>query len=175
VRAGYQVLVKLHENSLDPSLENSGGVDWVATAPAPARRHGGGHLITSDASPWLVAADVLITDHSSIGFEYLLLDRPVIRVVMPELIGSTNVGAEYVELMETAATSVTTAPDVLAAVGRAFADPARLSAERRAVASELFHNPGRATECAVAELYDLMELPAPARAVELGAVVTTHG
>jgi hypothetical protein len=175
VRAGYQVLVKLHENSLDPSLENSGGVDWIARLQ-PLLDQGGGRLITSgDASAWLVASDVLITDHSSIGFEYLLLDRPLIRVVMPELIGSTNVGAEYVELMVTAATSVTTAPDVLAAVGHAIADPVRLSAERRAVASELFHNPGRATECAVAELYDLMELPAPAPAVELGAVVTTHG
>jgi hypothetical protein len=175
VRAGYQVLVKLHENSLDVSVQkNSGGVNWVARLQ-PLLDAGGGHLITSgDASAWLVAADVLITDHSSIGFEYLLLDRPLIRIVMPELIGSTNVGAEYVELMAAAATSVQSAPDALAAVDEALANPGRLSAERRAVASELFHDPGRATDHAVAELYELMELPAPAHAREFD-VVTTHG
>ena len=45
--AGYTVLVKLHENSLDMAYENSGGIDWAArlspllrrgTWPARARR-----------------------------------------------------------------------------------------------------------------------------------------
>jgi CDP-Glycerol:Poly(glycerophosphate) glycerophosphotransferase len=161
IDAGYHVLVKLHENSLDRAFENSGGVDWVGRLqPILARGHG--HLIRSaDASPWLVASDVLITDHSSIGFEYLLLDRPLVRIAMPQLIGGANVGSEYVDLIAAAATTVDNAAAVVAAVNRAVADPAHLSAARRAVAEELFHGPGQATTRALHELYALMELDVP--------------
>jgi len=158
VDAGYQVLVKLHDNSLDPAVANSGGVDWVARL-TPILARGQGHLIrTADASPWLVASDVLITDHSSIGFEYLLLDRPLIRIEMPELIEHANIGTEYVTLMSRASTTCEDAPGVLAAVAQALSNPAHLSAARRALAAELFHDPGRATARAVDELYALMNL-----------------
>lgn len=163
VDAGYRVLVKLHDNSLDRSVVNSGGVDWVARLkPILARGHG--HLITSgDASSWLVAADVLITDHSSIGFEYLLLDRPLIRIAMPELITGADIATDYVTLIAGASTTVESPDAVLAAVEHAVAHPSARSAARRALAAELFHNPGTATDRAVTELYELMELDVPAR------------
>src|ERR671920_462868 len=142
IDAGYRVLVKLHDNSLDRSVVNSGGVDWVARLePILARGHG--HLIRSgDASPWLVASDVLITDHSSIGFEYLLLDRPLIRIAMPELIAGADISTDYVTLIAEAATTVEDAAGVVAAVEHAVANPAELSAARRALAAELFHEAG---------------------------------
>ena len=161
VEAGYRVLVKLHDNSLDPAFENSGGVDWVSRLrPILARGHG--HLITSaDATPWLVAADVLITDHSSIGFEYLLLDRPLVRIAMPQLIAGTNVSDEYVDLIAAASTTADTAAGVVAAVTGCLSHPAELSNARRTMAAELFHGPGQATNRAVEEVYALMELKAP--------------
>jgi CDP-glycerol glycerophosphotransferase (TagB/SpsB family) len=163
IDAGYTVLVKLHDLSLDPAFANSGGVDWV-TRLRPVLARGHGHLImSSDASPWLVAADVLITDHSSIGFEYLLLDRPVIRIAMPELIRSAEIASEYVNLLAAASTTVEKAEDIVPAVDRALSDPAQLSGARRALAAELFHDPGGATDRAVSELYALMDLDAPAR------------
>jgi hypothetical protein len=160
--AGYRVLVKLHDNSLDRSVTNSGGIDWVARLE-PLLAQGDGYLIrASDASPWLVASDVLITDHSSIGFEYLLLDRPLIRIAMPELITGAHIGREYVELMAHVSTTATDADAVVAAVDRALADPSHLSDARRALAQELFHAPGKATDRAIEELYALMELDSPA-------------
>jgi len=48
-------------------------------------------------------------------------------------------------------------------VEQAVAQPGRLSNARRAVAAELFHDPGRATERAIQELYAAMELDAPRR------------
>jgi CDP-glycerol glycerophosphotransferase (TagB/SpsB family) len=162
IDAGYRVLVKLHDLSLDSAVVNSGGVDWVARLK-PILARGDGHLVTSgDASPWLVAADVLITDHSSIGFEYLLLDRPVVRIAIPELISSADIGQEYVDLIGAASTSVDNAAAVVAAVDRSMSDPAQLSKPRRAAAAELFHDPGTATDRAIHELYALMELEAPA-------------
>lgn len=168
IDAGHRVLVKLHDNSLDPAFMNSGGVDWVGRLQ-PMLARGDGHLIrSSDASPWLVAADVLITDHSSIGFEYLLLDRPLIRIAMPELISGADIANEYVDLISAASMTVETSAEVVAAVERALALPAHLSAERRRLAAELFHGPGEATDRAVEELYALMELDAPVgRAAEL--------
>jgi hypothetical protein len=162
IDAGYRVLVKLHENSLDRGFESSGGVDWVGRLkPILARGHG--HLISSgDASSWLVAADILITDHSSIGFEYLLLDRPLIRIAMPQLIKGADIATEYVDLIAAAATTVENAAAVVDAVGRAVSYPAELSNARRALASELFHGPGEATDRAIHELYALMELAVPA-------------
>ena len=161
VDAGYGVLVKLHDNSLDPGFENSGGVDWIARLE-PLLAQGQGRLIRSgDASPWLVAADVLVTDHSSIGFEYLLLDRPLVRIHMPELIERVNIPTDYVELMAGASMNVTDAAGVSAAVERALSSPKDLSTERRALAAELFHAPGKATDLAIRELYAAMEFDAP--------------
>jgi hypothetical protein len=166
IDAGYRVLVKLHDNSMDPGFTSSGGVDWVRRLQ-PILARGDGHLITSgDASPWLVAADVLITDHSSIGFEYLLLDRPLIRIAMPQLISGADIATEYVDLIASASTTVENPAAAVAGVDRAVSNPAELSDERRALAAELFHAPGMATEGAVRELYALMELdvpPAPRR------------
>lgn len=171
VDAGYTVIVKLHDNSLDRSFENSGGVDWVGRlTPILARGHG--HLVKSaDASPWLVAADVLVTDHSSVGFEYLLLDRPLVRIEMPELIKRANIAEEYVNLLAAASTSVESAAGVVAAVDRGVAYPRELSDVRRAVAAELFHGPGEATGRAINELYALMNLDLPAGAEEPGVTV----
>lgn len=161
IAAGYRVLVKLHDNSLDRTALNSGGIDWVARLE-PILAGGDGHLLrASDASPWLVASDVLITDHSSIGFEYLLLDRPLIRIAIPELITGAHIGREYVELMAQVATTVTDARSAVDAVARALAEPSRLSSERRALAEDLFHAPGTATRHALEELYALMELEPP--------------
>ena len=164
VEAGWTVLVKLHDNSLNPNVESSGGVDWVARL-MPILANGRGRLIASgDASPWLVAADVLITDHSSIGFEYLLLDRPLVRISMPELIRQTDIPDDYVRLLASVSTTVETVADAVTAVAEAVSDPTQLSEVRRALAAELFHEAGSATDRAVDELYALMQLAAPRRA-----------
>jgi hypothetical protein len=112
----------------------------------------------SDSCPYLLAADVLITDHSSVGFEYLLLDRPVVRIEVPELLAEANVNPEYVELLADVSMTIRSASDVVGAVERSLADPARKSEARRAVATDLFHCPGQATSNAVKELYELLDL-----------------
>jgi hypothetical protein len=160
VAAGYSVIVKLHDRSRDPEYIHSGGVDWAARLESILRP--GGLLATgSDACPYLAAADVLITDHSSVGFEYLLLDRPVVRIEMPELIAKTNIHPDYVRLLAEASTTARDAAEAVAAVERGFADPSRQSLSRKAVAEELFYEPGTATSRAVREMYEVLELDPP--------------
>ena len=161
VAAGYAVIVKLHDRSRDSEFKHSGGIDWPSRLE-PILRAGSGWLADgSDACPYLAAADVLITDHSSVGFEYLLLDRPIIRIEMPELIANTDINPDYVELLREASTTVRDVGETITAVERCFIDARSLSESRRAVAAELFYEPGTATARAVRELYEVIELELP--------------
>jgi hypothetical protein len=162
------VIVKLHDRSRDPRPMYSGGVDWPA-ALAPYLKAGVSVLATAaDICPYLVAADVMITDHSSSAFEYLLCDRPLVRIHVPELLATANVHADYVRLLAEVSDSTTGVDDTIAAVEGVLADPARHRAARRAVAADLFHEPGTATARCVSALYETIELSQPAGVVTAG-------
>jgi hypothetical protein len=151
------LIVKLHDRQRDLREAYSGGVDWVA-ALAPLLGPRTVQAPGADISPYLVAADLMITDHSSAGFEWLLRDRPLVRIHRPELLRLANIHPDYVDLLASASHSVLTADETLDAVERGLADPAARSANRRAVAQELFHRPGEATSRAVAQLYEAVAL-----------------
>jgi CDP-glycerol glycerophosphotransferase (TagB/SpsB family) len=156
--AGYAVIGKLHDRSRETRYENSGGVDWGARLE-PLLRSTGGVLATgSNSSRYLPGADVLITDHSSVGFEYLLLDRPMIRIELPELIAKTDIEPMYVDLLSRASTTVHNVDETVTAVEQSFDEPRLNSEARRAVAGEMFYKPGSATERAVSEMYTVLEL-----------------
>jgi CDP-glycerol glycerophosphotransferase (TagB/SpsB family) len=133
-------------------------VDWVQRL-TPLMRPGQSVIAPgSDICPYLVAADVMITDHSSAGFEYLLLDRPIVRIHRPALLAGALVHPDYATLLADVSESVDETSQAVDAVVRALADPTIRSAQRRAVAEDLFYNPGTATARSVAELYDALEL-----------------
>lgn len=157
-RAGFCVIVKLHDNSRDPDPRNSGGINWVERLTPVLQKYGGHLAAHGNIAPYLVASDVMISDHSSAGFEYLLLDRPLIRIEMPELIARTNIHPDYVELLVRASATVRNPRQAVEATESAFSNPAQLSTERQAVSAELFYKPGTATSRAITELYKVMEL-----------------
>jgi hypothetical protein len=152
------LIIKLHDRSRDLREPYSGGVDWMArlqplvatgrTVIAP------GH----DISPYLVAADLLVTDHSSAGFEFLLRDRPIVRIHRPALIERANIHPDYVELLASVSESAVDVAGACAAVERGLADPTLRSSERRRVAGDLFYKAGGATGRSVDALYDVIEL-----------------
>lgn len=156
--AGYAVIVKLHDRSRQADDYHSGGVDWGARLEPLLKETGGVLASGSNSSTYLAAADVLITDHSSVGFEYLLLDRPLIRIHVPELLEKTDIEPVYVQLMSEAATSVHDIDELAIAVDENFASPGAKSSSRQHVAGEMFYKPGTATSRAVAEMYDVIEL-----------------
>jgi hypothetical protein len=163
LRLPINVIVKLHDRSRDLRERYSGGVDWMARlGPILDRPHA---LLATNANitPCLVAADVMVTDHSSCGFEYLLLDRPLVRIDMPDLITLANVHPDYVELLASASHNVRGSDGVdavVAAVNRALSHERELSASRRAVADDLFYRPGTASARCAAALYDVLGLAA---------------
>jgi CDP-glycerol glycerophosphotransferase (TagB/SpsB family) len=157
-QAGYAVIVKLHDRSQDTEFIHSGGVDWRECLQPILEKYDGHLARGSDACPYLAAADVLITDHSSVGFEYLLLNRPVVRIEMPELIARTNIHRDYVKMLQEVSASVENVQQTVEAVEQSFVTPQAKSQERQRVAQELFFQPGTATARATRELYEVIEL-----------------
>ena len=156
------VIVKLHDRSRDLRERYSGGIDWVARLqpllPVGHAAIAPGH----DISPYLVASDLMITDHSSAGFEFLLRDRPIVRIHRPQLIELANIHQDYVALLASVSQSVDDVTGAIDAVERGLASPELSSVERRRVAADLFYRPGGATARSVRELYDVIELNPPA-------------
>jgi hypothetical protein len=162
-RLPVNVIMKLHDRSRDLRERYSGGVDWAAKLQPLLVRGQGALAPGHDISPYLVAADLMITDHSSAGFEFLLRDKPLVRIHRPRLIELASVHPDYVALLATVSRSVDDLAGAVAAVEQGLADPGAQSAERRRVAADLFYKPGGATARSVRELYDVLELePAPA-------------
>ena len=103
----------------------------------------------------------MITDHSSVGFEYTLLDRPIVVIDCPELIARARIAPSKVAALRSAADVVSSAEEVPAAIKRQLADPGSRRAQRHLLARTFFYKPGTATERAVGVFYQLLGLDAP--------------
>jgi CDP-glycerol glycerophosphotransferase (TagB/SpsB family) len=100
----------------------------------------------------------MVTDHSTIGFEFFLLDRPLIVFDVPKLIETARINPERVRELRSAARVVGSVDELTEAARDARERPHALSVERQRVAAAMFHAPGGATDRAVAAAYDLLAL-----------------
>jgi CDP-glycerol glycerophosphotransferase (TagB/SpsB family) len=157
---GCNVIAKLHDRSLDPDPRFNGGVDWrrqlhrFSANPAFLLARGG------DSTPYVRASDLMVSDHSSIAFEFCVLDRPVIVFEAPRLASAARINPEKIALLRSAALVVHDARSLRGAVTASLANPSAGSAARRQVAEQVFYRPGSATERAVSLVYELLELDA---------------
>ena len=160
-RLDVNVVVKLHDRSVDPSERCAGSLDWHARLSARGPK-GRVHVATGpNASPYMFAADAIVTDHSSVGFEYMLLDRPIVVIDCPQLVEHARINTQKVDLLRSAADLATNATELVAAIERALAHPHIHSERRTTIANELFYCAGTATTRAAACIYDALSLAAP--------------
>jgi len=155
---GCNVIVKLHDRSLDADPRYTGGVDWRARF----RRFAGPAFllaVEADSTPYLLASDLMITDHSSIGFEFCVLNRPLIVFDAPGLVEVARINPQKVALLRSAARVVRDPRELADAVRAALSSPADQSIARRQVTQKVFYRPGTATARAVALVYEMLELP----------------
>jgi CDP-glycerol glycerophosphotransferase (TagB/SpsB family) len=153
------VIVKLHSLSLDLHTPKfSGGVDWRTRMAAIERPGRIVHVEDPNASPLLAASDLMVTDHSTIGFEFCLLDRPLIVFDAPQLIETARINPERVRELRGAARVVASVGELVGAARQARRQPHEQSLERRRLASAMFYAPGGATDRAVDAAYDLLAL-----------------
>ena len=160
--SGWNVVAKLHDRSFDPDPKYSGGVDWRSRLKRFARSRGFILADSGDSTKYVLAGDLLITDHSSIGFEFCVLDRPVVVFDAPELIRAARINPDKAALLRSAATVVSSIEDLPRIVRTELTNPSRLAAERASAARQVFYEPGTATDRALTLIYDVLDAPAPA-------------
>ncbi len=158
---GIHVLVKLHDHLKDP---NHSKIDWEARAKAWPWKNVSLYE-DIDVVPAMALADVLISDASSVLQEFMLLDRPIVYCDVPELFQSKRYRktADVDTWSQKGGIVIKTGDEIAAALDRCFSDPSEFSAARRAIANDVFYNPGIATQRALELVYSELGLPLPRR------------
>lgn len=157
--SGLNVIVKLHDRSLDPDPRYSGGHDWRTRFAAFAEPGRFLFAESGDSTDYLLAADVMVTDHSTVGFEFCALDRPLVVFDVPELLAAARINVDKAALLRSAAEVVSSPTQLAGAVRAALGDPGRLSTARARAVAEVFFDPGHATSRALAACYELLDAP----------------
>jgi CDP-glycerol glycerophosphotransferase len=177
LEADVNVVVKLHDRSMTPDPRYTAGIDW------PGRfstfRHDRRFVLATgaDIEPYLAASDVLVTDHSTVGFEFALIDRPIVVYDAPALLEAARIEPGKWELLRSMAAIVHTPSEMVSAVQAALADPSHMTVERRR-ARHLFARPGTATQRALEIVYELLDMQAPqleARRVDASSLSPAAG
>lgn len=154
---GYNLIVKLHDRSMVPQAKYTDGIDWPARLARFAQCPRFALARADDAGPYLSAADLLVTDHSTVGFEFALLDRPIVVFDAPGLRDAARVDAGKWDLLRSMADVVGAPSELASAVHTSLATPGRHCAARRR-AHALFAHVGSATERALRVVYELLDL-----------------
>lgn len=153
-RLPLNVIVKPH----DHSRRDENGVDWHARLTALETERFKA-VLRSDIVPLLVAADLLITDASSVAFEYALRDRPIVFMDVPEILEGPRAHRFDLGTWGRKAGHIVSGPDTLTdELYHLLESPDEKSELRRALARDVFHEPGNATTRALTELYRDLEI-----------------
>ncbi|MBW3553212.1 MAG: CDP-glycerol glycerophosphotransferase family protein [Gemmatimonadetes bacterium] len=161
----YDILLKLHDHPRD--RQSPGAAELMQLVDAHTI-----HVTDFDIVPYLFVADLLITDASSVSSEYSLMDRPMVFLDVPELLSAAASSKKANLDLETwgrnGGVIARWPDDAVEAVAWSLAHPDEASEVRRAMAADLFYNPGRATDAAVSWILGELGL-APAGEPRLAA------
>lgn len=147
----YDLLIKPHDHPKNKSI------NWFSKLAVAEDIHI--RVVRDlDVIPLLFLADLLITDASSVSSEYSLLDRPVVFLDVPELIKLVSSAEGSMVDLNTwgrrGGVVVEQPKDIVRAVDESLNHPERYSDIHRAMARDLFYNPGKSTEAAISWLED---------------------
>lgn len=158
----YDILIKMHDHPRDRSRPEADQLLALTDAHTV-------HVTDFDIVPYLFVADLLITDASSVSSEYSLMDRPMVFLDVPELLRAAEKNKNANLDLETWGRRggvIARWPDeAVEAVEWSLANPGAASQVRRSMAADLFYNPGKATDAAVAWILQELGLPAAPKRV----------
>ena len=139
----YDILIKLHDHPKNDTINWSERLAPMENAHLKVTRE-------LDVIPLLFLADLLITDASSVSSKYSLMDRPIVFLDVPKLIKrAAKSGSLDTDTWGRRCGVLVEKPEQVAqAVAISLAEPQRQGEVRRAMAADLFYNPGRATDAA---------------------------
>lgn len=140
----YDILIKLHDHPRDRLT------DWPERLKPLLDAHT--RLVHDyDVVPYLFVADLLVTDASSVSNEYALMNRPMVFLDVPQMLSAMERKGVALDLDtwgRKGGATVRWPDEAVEAIEWSLAHPRRGSALRRAMARDLFYNPGRAAEVA---------------------------
>jgi len=152
----FNVIVKPHPLLLRPS--QAGGKDFGRMLLQFSNERF--RVATEADTPiqeYMVAADILISDISSVVFEFLFLDRPILLHTNTRVIGFYE-GEDYLKDILPAVSLFETAEELPAKLRMAVGNPLGLSPERKRFVAREYYNVGRATDAAVESVYRHLDL-----------------
>ncbi|MCF6216341.1 MAG: CDP-glycerol glycerophosphotransferase family protein [Emcibacter sp.] len=150
----YHVIIRPHPNLLLP--ERCGGMDWEEVMRP---YEGEDFEISLEGSIYdqLHRADAIISDYSSVLYEYLVFDRPGFLYVSEALLRENIYNDAIAPLLVTF--DMIAAPQSLSAVlDKGMAETANKSEDRKDLLNNSFYNVGSATQKACDEIIHLMRL-----------------
>jgi hypothetical protein len=136
----WNLLVKPHDHPKK-------NIDWFKEL-APFESDKVKLIKSKDVIPYLHAADLLITDASSVAVEYTLMDRPIIFLDIPKLFKRLKKRAPNLDLDtygRKIGSIVGKSDNLVEAISESLANPDREGEIRRKMSSHIFHAPGLAT------------------------------
>ncbi|KPK77187.1 MAG: hypothetical protein AMJ79_04160 [Phycisphaerae bacterium SM23_30] len=162
----WAFLVKPHPKSFhfkpnDSDQKAPSGKDWKTFLDQLHRDRRLIHLTDQNTSRYLTAADVLITDHGSTLFEYMILDRPILYYDTPQANAQISF-KNTLKKIRAAAYSFQTPDQALQLLKKNhIPDKTYMAQARKELFAQRFYQVGTATDRAVAAIYKLLKLPLP--------------
>lgn len=167
----FNVIVKLPFNSWVSTSDfyQTGGVDWFeAISPLEANYPNLRLYKDYKVDPLLACADVLVTCISSVSFEFLALNKPVIFIDTPKYFSgylkrkypnrdtvswasrtTVNGGREFGKV-------VSNIQELPAAIANVLANSQDFPLQKERLKTFLLYNPGKGTEAAVGKIEELL-------------------
>jgi len=167
----YNVIAKLPIDCYQPTdnFYATGGIDWFEVFSDLQNRYGNVRLYNDYLiDPLLECADVLITCISSVSFEFLALNKPVIFIDTPQYFRgylkrrfpdkdtvswanrtTVNGGHEF-------GLVVSNIHELPEAISTVLSNPQDYPRQRDILKTYLLYNPGKGTEAAVSKIEDLL-------------------
>lgn len=177
-QSNYNVLVKLPVDCWAPTscFYATGGIDWFDVIQRLEKTYANLRLFKEyQIDPLLACADVLVTCISSVGFEFMALDKPVVFIETPKFFTgylkkvfpdkdtkawarrtSANGGKEFGLVVEEVG-------DLPAAIDEVLRNPGDYPRQKERLQSHLLYNRGHASVAAVSTIDELVGMKVKSR------------
>jgi hypothetical protein len=159
---GINLLVKPHPLTLadrrDPFLIENGhrGKDWKRILKGWERRHSNLRWVReASVNPYLVTADLLVSEGSGVAFEYVLLDKPVVFVDTP-LVSERHGVDNLHHRLRSCGFVLPALSDLAGVVQTHMGDRGGTAGVQTSLIEQLAYNPGRAADVAMRSIEPLL-------------------
>lgn len=153
------VLVKLHPMSYrDPKFTfANGGIDWKAVIASIEKKYKNvKNILDPDANPYIVASDLMITDASGVGLEFMTTNKPIVFIDVPEFFENCGYGGVE-DKCRVVGDVVKDISNLKSIIKENLNNPKKYKKQRKEFISKLLFNPGQAAEKAAEKILELLD------------------